>query len=436
MKFYKQLLALLRGQSFVAKVGKFASGTVLSQLIPILLAPLLARMYAPEAFGTVAAISALVGFCSAISCLRYEAAICLPKYDRQAYALVQVSLWATLLFSGGLGLLYACTRERALWDKLANFDHAYLIVVGFLIVVGAVMRIYQMLAVQQERFFGAGIAAAYGAVATGVIQVFGGMLSATAPVLVLGRVIGAVVMAGALVITSRSFFKRVKRSSSVKKNLSSVRALARRYKDMPLHSATPALANSIASNFPLIIIGSFYGVTALGYFAMLQRLILMPGRFVGQSLRKIFLQTTAKQYAAGQSIHPQFVKVSLVLLALSGGFSLVVFVFSEWIFVTALGEQWALLGGYAKVLIIPFAIRFTASSLSNVFIVVRKTKLLAYWQYVFMTARIATLWLAGMNCDLMDFFVYMAIVDTVFYAIYFWLGWKVSKLTKTSLISP
>lgn len=387
-------------------------------------------MYAPEAFGTVAAISALVGFCSAISCLRYEAAICLPKYDTHAAALVQVALWATLLFSSCLGLLYASTRESAFWDKLANFDHRYLIVVGFLIVVGAIMRIYQMLAVRQEQFFSAGIAAAYGAVATGGIQLFGGMLSATAPVLVLGRVVGAVVMAGALVITSRSFFKRVSRSRSIRKDLSSIRALGRRYKDMPLHSATPALANSIASNFPLIIIGSFYEVTALGYFAMLQRLILMPGRFVGQSLRKIFLQTTAKQYAAGQSIHPQFVKVSLVLLGLSGAFSLAVFAFSEWIFVTALGEQWAQLGVYAKVLIIPFAIRFTASSLSNVFIVVRKTKILAYWQYTFMSCRLLLLWYAAMNFDLFSFFVCLATGDTVFYSIYFCLGWRVSKLTK------
>lgn len=424
-------MASLVGQSFIGKVSKFASGTVLAQFIPILLSPVLARMYAPEAFGTVAAVTALVGFFSAVSCFRYEAAICLPKYKIQAYYLVQTCLWAMLVFMALVSLLYLFLSDSSLWHSIAPVDKKYVAVVGFLIVAGAVIRAHQMVNIREEKFFSAGIGSAYGTAFTGVSQILGGLVSATAPVLVFGRTLGAAVTAGFLVYTGRSSLSKPTRKQTVKEQMSAVLAIARRYKDLPIHSALPAFANSVASNFPLIIIGSAYGVTALGYFAMIQRLILMPGRLVGESLRNVFLQTSAKQYASGESIHRQFRQVAAALLTVSIVFSLLVFFFADSIFVIVLGDQWGELGAYAKILIIPFAIRFTASSLSNVFIVVRKTKSLAYFQYAFMACRIGTLWVASIYFDLIHFFICLAVVDTIFYTIYFCLGWKVSKLTKS-----
>ena len=58
----------------------------------VLLAPILTRLYDPEAFGVFSLYTSIVGFLAVIACLRYENAIVLPEKDEDAANLLALSM--------------------------------------------------------------------------------------------------------------------------------------------------------------------------------------------------------------------------------------------------------------------------------------------------------------------------------------------------------
>jgi len=391
-------------------------------------------LYTPSDFGVVASIMAFVGVFSVISNGRYELAIPLPRSNLLASYAASVSLSIELFFSLLLlCLLLFCPQVfgQLLPDTL---DSSLYAITVLLILLAGCGRIHQMMNIRNEHFIHAGMGMAFGAGVSGVGQVVGGFMGFGAIGLVLGRVAGSMmtviyqwnIAKIDLGATGRHVF-----SSTFKKRASVV---LRKYKDLPLHSALPAFANSFATNIPLLLIASAYGALALGYFAMVQRLVLLPGQFVGDSLRKVFLQTSAKQYDRGVSLRAYVLKFTGVFLLISIGYSIFMYVLAPYLIPLVLGPQWVDVIPILQILILAFSVRFVASSLSSIFIVVRQTKLLAYWQYGYMVIRVGSLITASKHLDLMQFFKLMVAVDIIAYGIYLMMELRVSSLTKNKKI--
>src|SRR5947209_3080202 len=83
--------------SLLGDVAKLASGTAVAQLVGLLAAPLIARLFSPAAFGGLALFAAISGTISVIACWRYELAIVIPEKDQDAGVLVCLSLTLVLL---------------------------------------------------------------------------------------------------------------------------------------------------------------------------------------------------------------------------------------------------------------------------------------------------------------------------------------------------
>ena len=60
------------------------SGNTISQIIPFILAPILARLFSPEEFAVLANFMAIVGVLGIISTGRLEMAIAIPKDHKKA----------------------------------------------------------------------------------------------------------------------------------------------------------------------------------------------------------------------------------------------------------------------------------------------------------------------------------------------------------------
>ena len=83
--------------SFRGDVLRLASGTGIAQAIGILAAPIVARLYAPDAYGIAATFVSIVAIVGVVACLRYELSIVLPDNDRDAVNLFAISLLAAAL---------------------------------------------------------------------------------------------------------------------------------------------------------------------------------------------------------------------------------------------------------------------------------------------------------------------------------------------------
>ena len=76
---------------FAANVSKLIFGSIFAQGIGVLIAPIVARLFAPEAFGVAALFASITSIIGVLACLRYELSIVLPKTDEEAANLLGLS---------------------------------------------------------------------------------------------------------------------------------------------------------------------------------------------------------------------------------------------------------------------------------------------------------------------------------------------------------
>ena len=75
------------------------TGTTLSQMIPIVISPILTRIYNPEDFGIYAIFLAIITILGSIISGRYELAIMLPKSDEDAINIFALGLIITFILT-------------------------------------------------------------------------------------------------------------------------------------------------------------------------------------------------------------------------------------------------------------------------------------------------------------------------------------------------
>ena len=69
---------------YIRHIITIVTGTMFAQLLPLLITPLLTRLYSPESFGLFANFIAITAIISSIVSLRLEMAILLPKSTKIA----------------------------------------------------------------------------------------------------------------------------------------------------------------------------------------------------------------------------------------------------------------------------------------------------------------------------------------------------------------
>jgi O-antigen/teichoic acid export membrane protein len=90
--------------SFGFNVLTLMSGTTVSQALPILVSPILTRLYSSGDFGGLALFQSLLAVASAFACLRYEMTIVLCRNDKEIVNMVAVSVAASVMTSSLLAL--------------------------------------------------------------------------------------------------------------------------------------------------------------------------------------------------------------------------------------------------------------------------------------------------------------------------------------------
>jgi len=86
-------------KSFASDVLTLVGGTTFAQIVSLLAAPILTRLYGPEDFGVWALFISVTGIIGVIACLRYELSIMLPESDEDAINLLALSIAIVIMTS-------------------------------------------------------------------------------------------------------------------------------------------------------------------------------------------------------------------------------------------------------------------------------------------------------------------------------------------------
>lgn len=91
-KFKNTLASRLPYGSFVGNVITLMTGTVFAQILLVLVAPILTRLYSPADYGTFSLFSSISIIIGNVVCLRYEGAIVLPQDDEDAVNVLAICI--------------------------------------------------------------------------------------------------------------------------------------------------------------------------------------------------------------------------------------------------------------------------------------------------------------------------------------------------------
>jgi O-antigen/teichoic acid export membrane protein len=368
------------------------TGTVLAQLISILLQPFLRRFFSPEEFGTYSVYLSLVGILAVISTIRYDDAIVLPEKDKDSANLLALSLIFNFLVCLIAFLIILVYGNKLL--SFINLPAKFTITILYLIPLGAFL-----LNVSLNKLLRRGSAA--------VAQIFYALVR-NPKGLIFSDLIGQMVNCSAIVFQGFKFGFSLKMLS-----VNKLKYVFKKYSDFPKYNLIPSLMSTCSFLLPPIFITRYYSAENAGYFDMAKLVLSIPSALIATSISNVLLQRISEKFNNKQSLlidlRPLFIIVILICVAVF----IVIFLFGTGLFRIAFGPIYEISGEISKIVVWSFALNFLVSSFSFIFISMRKIKLYSIWQFFYFLAIISLILFK--NLGFFEFLKVYVVIEVICY---------------------
>ncbi|MEP3032877.1 MAG: oligosaccharide flippase family protein [Pseudoruegeria sp.] len=343
------------GRKELRYAGLVTLATVSAQVMLLLTAPLLARIYTPADFGhlTLLLTSSTIGGSVASFC--YHFVILLPRSNRVAAAAYRLSMYASLIGSAlatGIYWLIVPVESRAfgsmpIWVDLALIYAGILSTSVFNILGTVHSRASQYKSVAVSKFSVSFFPT--------ITQITFGFLPIKSVGLQLGRLLGVIMTCIAM---SVNLPKNFTICSLLHFRLAEIRLVAWRYRDSILHVPRELLMRA-GTGLPPALLLAYYDAAAAGYYFFAERLVERPGLLLSDALTRIPMKIFAENLQKKKPV----VKLALIYTVLctvivTSCISIIVFG-GKWLFGLLFGSAWVDAADYATALAIGAGVRIS-----------------------------------------------------------------------------
>lgn len=324
------------------------AGGALAQLLPLLIGPLLTRLYTPQQFGLYQLFAVVAANVAVVACARYEFALPLARDDAEAHTLQALSTWL-LLGSTALAAAGACAWALAigqgwpLWLPLA--------VAG----LGA-LSLATLAAMRAQRF--------KALAASRVLQHGGGALGQAAAGLA-GAGLTGLIVAPLLATVAALALLRLRVAGWWREPRARLAAVARRHRDFPLLNTPHAFTGALQDTLAVVLIAATQGAAAAGFWALALRYLKAPATLVGAAVSQALYPSLGRHGATAEG-RAAVRRVMLVLALLAAPLVIVLWLTGPWLFAVVFGEAWRASGELSRALALYIGAHFVASPLSVV----------------------------------------------------------------------
>lgn len=326
----------LRGSEVTRNIAILSVGSVISQIIPVVMSFILSRLYTPENYGDFSIFINCAGIIAVFVSARYEYAIVRPK--RNVDALNLIALSGIIAFSICLLLTLLFIASSLLEIETVNrLPGKYWLPVYTVCI--AVLQILSNYANRIENYKALTISTISRSVTQAVSRITFGMLQ-YGPGLITGSILGLI--GGCLAYIQRIHILRPLRRCFSWKRMKELGIL---YINFPKYLLLSGLLNTLSTNLPIILLANFYAKDSIGYFSMAISVLYLPISLIGNALGQIF-------YKKASSWQPQQVnQLAIRFLTFNAVIGLFAFgillLGGERLFSFLLGERWSVVGLYS-----------------------------------------------------------------------------------------
>lgn len=343
-------------------------GTLVSQIVPLLSSIILARIYEPESFGIYAVFLTYLNVGIVLINLRYELAIVKEPTLKGSLKLFQGSLLISMSLTI-ISYFIIILAQFVLTTPINSI--VWFIPIGCFL--NGAMLLFVNLNTKVKKFNWISLSKIVQALSNALISILIGYLSLSLFGLVYGYLVGFFTFIVINVFLHRkilfTFF-----------SWKQIQEILRRYIDFPKFNVGSSLLNAIGLSIPVWYLSWQFEKEIVGYYGLAQRIVVVPLMLISSSISQVVYEKAIDSIKNKFNLHLWLKKISFRLFLLYLLPCLVLFVFSEDIFVLAFGEDWRFSGLITKYIVFGMLTQVFLTPFSMLYPAMGKLKLFMRWQ--------------------------------------------------------
>ena len=344
------------------------AGAGAGQLIGIVTAPIITRIYSPTEYGIYSvAVSILV--VSVIACLRYDFAILLPSDDLTAANVLGLSLAIDVVTSVLLAVVLIAFGPALLTQLGAGEMGPF---VGLIVVAHAGSGLASSLinwAVRTKDFARIAANRVAQSVALFAAQLGFGLLRFGAAGLLLATLVASLV--GWLSLGRAAWRRNSREFRSI--SAAEMRRVAGRYRRFPMFSSWSALLAQVGLRAPFLMFVVFYGPAIGGVYALAERLCYLPVTLIAGSVGQVFIADGARLLPDRPAeLRALFNRTTWSLVKIAVVPAVLLMILAPFVTGPLFGAAWADAGLFVSILVPMFVLAFVITSTGDVLYIVER----------------------------------------------------------------
>jgi len=372
LRIPERIARRIPGAEFVRGTLKIVAGTGVAQVLSVVAAPIITRLYLPSEYGQYAVATSFLSVFVSVTCLRYEFAIPLPKDDVTAANVLALSALLNAVFSVLVAIVLIVFGSNILTVFGAGAMTPYIVLLALAQFGGGLTSALVNWAVRTKDFSSIAIANLYQGIGGNVTPVALGLLGTG----VIGLVIGAV--AGNLASVPRLVRATWRANAAALRQVTwrGMAAVADRYRRFPIFSSGSALLGSVGLRAPLLLLIAFFGTTAGGQYALAERLCYLPVTLVAGAVGQVYIAESARLARdRPEGLGELFRRTTLSLAKIAIGPAILIAIAAPLFAGLVLGDRWATAGQYVAILVPMFYVAFIATATGDILYVLEQQRL-------------------------------------------------------------
>lgn len=373
------------------------SGTVIAQALPILLSPVLSRIYTPEDFAILAIITPLITIGATISTFRLDIAVVVPKEDAEARNLLSTALVSNLLI---VALSAVCVLMIQLLfppDSLLSESTRRLLwyIPPGIFAVGWYTA-YNYWSTRNKTYRNNAASKIVQAIITILTSIVFGYFIPGAEGLVLGLVAGY--MMGLVVLYFRQ--KAEAPLSDVRRySFKSTKSTLKKYRNFVFVNTPHASLSIFVDQGIVYFLKMFFVNNIIGGFAFAYRYTKAPLGIITSSISQVFYEDASKKVNAGEDIRPMMFKIQKNLFLFTFPFYIIGLIWAPDIFAFVFSDSYYQAGEIAALLLPWIYFNFLISPISGITLIFNRQKEALLLSIIDLALRIAAICIGGWYGD-------------------------------------
>lgn len=382
----KSIIDYITSNKLIANTAKLSISNIIMYVLPIVVTPILSRIYSPSDFGEWGIFSSYVAIITIILFCGFENLI-IKADSKELKSILSLCIFIGICTISIVGIIIKIGTSYNIFfiQNIPNKELLILYLIAYFI-----YTIAYNISNRYEQYNTLSLANLIQGGSQAIFRIIFGLIVLT---YINGLILGTTL---SLFITGIYIFYTLNLNfRGTKTSLKDMCHIVKKYYKFPIYDAPSSLLSFAAFNLPLIILSYFFDKSSIGCYSIIIQLLLMPMTLIGSSMGRVYYQelSQAETYQEISSKTNTILKITAIisimpLVAISLGGDKIIILF--------LGKQWSTVSIIALCLSLWAFPTILTQPLLPIFRALNKQEVLLAYDSIYCILGLASIWICCM----------------------------------------